>query len=37
MIDFVGTPPFLRIALGVAMENMHFRHLTRLKQDFSKI
>ena len=24
MIDFVGIPPFLRIALPVAMETMHF-------------
>ena len=24
MIDFVGTPPFLRIALRVAMVTMHF-------------
>ena len=24
MIDFVGLPPFLRIALPVAMETMHF-------------
>ena len=25
MIDFVGTPPFLRITLLVAMESMHLR------------
>ena len=24
MIDFVGTPPFLRMALRVAMVTMHF-------------
>ena len=26
MNDFVVTPPFLRIALWVAMETMHFTH-----------
>ena len=26
MIDFVDTPPFLRIALRVAMATMHFLH-----------
>ena len=25
MIDFVGTPKFLRISLQVAMETMHFK------------
>ena len=24
MIDFVGTPPFLRMAIWVAIETMHF-------------
>ena len=28
MIDFVDTPPFLRIALRVAMATMHF-HIAR--------
>ena len=28
MIDFVGTPPFLRMALRVAMVTMHF-HIAR--------
>ena len=29
MIDLVGTPPFLRIALWVAMETMHL-HIARI-------
>ena len=29
MIDFVGAPPFLRIALRVAMVTMHFHILAQ--------
>ena len=29
MIDFVGAPPFLRIALRVAMATMHFYILAK--------
>ena len=36
MIDFVGTPPFLRVAEWVAMEIMHF-HTTHNKFIFRKI
>ena len=33
MIGFVGISPFLRIALRVAMETMHFLYFARLKID----
>ena len=31
MIDFVGAPPFLRIALRVAMATMHFHILAQAR------
>ena len=40
MIDYVDTPPFLRIALRVAMTTMHF-HIAQtdlfLKEQFFRI
>ena len=30
MIDFVGAPPFLRIALQVAMATIHFHILAQI-------
>ena len=36
MVDFVGTPPFLRIPLQVVMANMHF-HIAQTGLIFSNI
>ena len=36
MIDFVGTPSFLRIPLWVAMETMHF-HMAQTGLSFRNI